>query len=110
MQIGIGNKDPEVETTSRTIQKTYKMFWYQKDVGQWNIICDSSWKYTDATYSKIRVWALVADTVFNAQGFDAKDVGVCPATEPCLNSGYCCGPLIGGTVSDPPRPAPPPLH
>ena len=98
MQIGIGNQDPEVESTNRTIKKTYKMFWYQKDIGQWNIMCDSSWKYTSQDYSTIRVWALVSDAIFNAQGFDAKDSGICPPSDTCLNQGYCCGPVVGSQV------------
>ena len=69
MQIGVGGADPTV-TTANSTQQTYKLFWFQKDTGQWNILCQSSWKYTDSSYQNVRVWSLVPDTVFNAPGFD----------------------------------------
>jgi hypothetical protein len=97
MQIGVGGADPLVTTTNKTFQHTYKMFWYQKDISQWNIMCDSSWKYVSQDYSKIRVWAQVQDVIFNHQAFDAAAASVCPlpSVDPCVQKGYCCGPISG---------------
>ena len=87
MQIGVSPiADPEITS----MLKTYKLFWYQKDIAKWNIMCDSSWKYIDR--NTIRVWALVPDTIFNAPGFDPQDC-TNMISDPCRNFGYCCGSL-----------------
>ncbi len=100
MQIGVGGADPEIVTTNIIIQKTYKMFWYQKDISQWNIMCDSSWKYVSQDYNTIMVWAQVPDAIFNHKAFDAQDTTVCPSpsADPCVSRGYCCGPLVADTT------------
>jgi hypothetical protein len=97
MQVGVGGADPVIVTTNTTFQQTYKMFWYRKDISQWNIMCDSSWKYVSQNYSTIRVWAQVPDVIFNHPGFDAQAESVCPSTDPCVGLGYCCGPISGDT-------------
>jgi hypothetical protein len=95
MQVGVGGADPEIVTANKMFQYTYKMFWYQKDISQWNIMCDSSWKYGSQNYSTIRVWAQVPDVIFNNPSFDAQAESVCPlaSVDPCVKKGYCCGPL-----------------